>query len=329
MKMSGGRAMPTRREFLKRTATVGTAAVVGKVALGAEATRLLRIGVGLFTVPTMLERDFAGTLKTLASIGYKEVETFGPYPWSAQVAQDRWKGIAQSLAFKGSGYFGLTPKEVRSILDNHGLTSPSMHTDLDSLRTRLQPMAEAAHVLGQRYVVLPSIPPGERQDLDGYRRVADEFNRIGSRAAALGVRFKYHNHGYGLKPIDGVVPFELLADRTDPAAVDLQMDLFWTTAGGGDPIAYLQRYKGRYRSLHVKDMAKPVRFEGDGGDAAQWIALFPYIADAGAGVLDLPGILSAASRSGVEHFFLERDQTPTPDETLRGSYSYLASLVLK
>jgi sugar phosphate isomerase/epimerase len=189
-------------------------------------------------------------------------------------------------------------------------------------------MADAAHVLGQRYVVLPSIPSSERQNLDGYRRIADEFNQIGMRAARLGVRFTYHNHGYGLRPIDGVVPFELVADRTDPSVVDLQMDLYWTTAGGADPIAYLQRYKGRYRSLHVKDMRRPARFAGDGGDASQWVALFPYIADAGRGVLDLASILSAAKRSGVEHFLLERDQTPTPDETLRGSYRYLSSLEL-
>jgi len=321
--------MHTRREFLDRTAVLGMAAAAGAIAVEGAPTRLDRLGVGLFTIPTLLERDFAGTMKTLAAIGYKEVETFGPYPWSAQSAQDRWKVVSQSLAFKGSGYFGRTAKEIRGILDGAGLTSPSMHTDLESLRTRLQPMADAAQTLGQRYVVLPSIPPGERENLDGYRRMADELNQIGARAAALGLRLKYHNHGYGFRAIDGVVPFELLVDRSDPAVVALQMDLYWTKAAGADPIAYLERYKGRYKSVHVKDMVKPVRFTGDGGDATQWIALFPYIADAGSGVLDLPGVLAAARRSGVEHFFLERDQTPTPDETLRASYKHLSSLALE
>ena len=320
--------MHTRRRFLERTLAAGIAAAAGEF-VRAQTTRLDRIGVGLFTIPTMLEKDFAGTMKTLAAIGYREVETFGPYSWSAQVAKDRWAVTAKSLAFKGSGYFGLTAKQVRRILDDHGLSSPSMHTDLDSLRTQLGPMAEAAAVLGQRYVVLPSIPPTERQNLDGYRRMADEFNEIGTRAAARGVRLTYHNHGYGLQPIGGVVPFELVADRTDPSVVDLQMDVYWTTAGGADPIAYLKRYQGRYKSIHVKDMAKPARFSGDGVDSAQWIALFPFIADAGRGVLDLPSILSAARQSGVAHFLLERDQTPTPDETLRGSYRYLSSLELK
>jgi sugar phosphate isomerase/epimerase len=321
----------TRRDFLSHAAALAAglaAAETPSTTAFTQSARLDRLGVGLFTIPTMLEQDFAGTMKTLAAIGYKEIETFGPYPFSAESAKERWKAVSASLNFKGSGYFGLTTRELKSILDRNGLTSPSMHTDLDSLRTRLEPMAEAAQVLGQRYVVLPSIPPAERQNMDGYKRIADEFNRIGTRAASLGLRFAYHNHGYGLAALDGRVPFEVVADGTDPAVVDLQMDLYWTTAGGQDPIAYLKRFAGRYSSVHIKDMAKRVRFAGDGGDAAQWIELFPYISDAGTGVLDLPAILSEARRSGVRHFFVERDQSPRPEETLRSSYRYLSGLTL-
>jgi sugar phosphate isomerase/epimerase len=321
--------MHTRRAFLKHASVLaGGWPSLAHLEPGQSPRPALldRLGIGLFTIPTLLERDFAGTMKRLASIGYKEIETFGPYPWSAQSAHDRWKVVSQSLAFTGSGYFGLTPSAVRRLLDDHGLTSPSMHTDLDSLQTRLEPMAEAARVLGQRGVVLPAIPASERQGLDGYRRMADAFNQIGARAAKLGVRFTYHNHGYGLQPIEGIVPFELIVDRTDPALVDLQMDLYWVTAGGADPVAYLRRNPRRYTSIHIKDMAKRVRFAGDGGDASQWVALFPFIADAGAGVLDLGAILSAAKRAGVAHFYVERDQSPAPDETLRRSYTYLSAL---
>ena len=175
--------MHTRRAFLKHVSVLAGCPARAKTDPGHDAGSPLidRLGVGLFTVPTMVEKDFAGTMKLLASIGYKEIETFGPYPWSAQSAQDRWRVTSQSLAFKGSGYFGLAPAAVRRILDDHGLTSPSMHTDLDSLRTRLEPMAEAARVLGQRSVVLPSIPAAERQSLEGYRRMADTFNQIGAR----------------------------------------------------------------------------------------------------------------------------------------------------
>ena len=285
-----------------------------------------KIGVGLFTIPAMLEKDFAATMATLASIGYKEVETFGPYLWGAPSAQKRWDEITPFLTFKGSGYFGLTALQVRKILDDNGLTSPAMHVDLDSLRTHLEPMAEAAAILGQRYVILPSIPFEERQGLDAYRRMADEFNQIGRRADRLGMRFAYHNHGYGHYPVDGVMPFDLLIGLTDPSVVDLEMDIYWTAAGGVDPVNLLERYPHRYKALHIKDMSKPVRFTGDGGDSNQWIALFDYVVDAGDGVFDLPAILSAANRLGVQHFLIERDQTPTPIETLQKSYNYLAGL---
>ena len=131
--------MHTRRAFLKHVSllSAGFRPWAKRGTGHAARTALLdRLGVGLFTIPTMVEKDFAGTMKVLAAIGYKEIETFGPYSWSAQAAQDRWRVTSQSLAFKGSGYFGLAPAAVRRILDDHGLTSPSMHTDLDSLRTR-------------------------------------------------------------------------------------------------------------------------------------------------------------------------------------------------
>jgi len=203
-----------------------------------------------------------------------------------------------------------------------------MHVDLDSLRTHLEPMAEAAAILGQRYVILPSIPFDERRSLDDYRRIADEFNQIGRRADKLGMRFAYHNHGYGHYPVDDVVPFDLLVGLTDPSVVDLEMDIYWTAAGGVDPIKLLERYPNRYKALHIKDMSKPVRFTGDGGDSNQWIALFDYVVDAGDGVLDLPGIVATAKRLGVQHFLIERDQTPTPIETLQKSYNYLSALEL-
>jgi sugar phosphate isomerase/epimerase len=104
------------------------------------------------------------------------------------------------------------------------------------------------------------------------------------------------------------------------------MDIYWMTAGGADPVAYLKEYPSRFRSLHIKDMTKRMRFSGDGSDAGQWIGLFPNISDAGSGVLDLPAILTQAKKSGAQHFFVERDLAPNPDETLRKSFQYLSAL---
>ena len=111
-----------------------------------------RVGVGLFTIPLLLEQDFAGTMKKLADIGYKEVELYlGRMTITAQETKDSWAALTGQLGFSGSGYFGHTAQEARAILDDLGLTSPSMHTDLITLQTNLDAVIEAAQVLGHKY----------------------------------------------------------------------------------------------------------------------------------------------------------------------------------
>jgi len=265
----------------------------------------------------------------VAQIGYKEIEFYGPYQFSAEEDKTRWAAVAPSVGFSASGYYGLSPKEARKVLDDNGLSSPSMHTGLATLKDEkaMDQMAEAAHIMGTTYVVLPSA--ATQPDLDGYKKQAEEFNKIGEAASKQGIKFMYHNHGNGLKAIDGVVPFELLMENTDPKHVFYQMDIYWMSAAGVDVAAYLDKYKGRFRSMHVKDMSKAVRFSGDGGDSKQWIELFPYLANAGSRVLDLPNILSHAQKSGVEHFVVERDLAPEPEKDLKESYDYLSKLSLK
>jgi sugar phosphate isomerase/epimerase len=283
-----------------------------------------KIGIQLFSIPKITEKDFAGTMKQLAMIGFKEIEFYGPYSFSAPEDQQRWDSVTPSLGFSGSGFYGLTTKQAKKILNENGLSAPSMHTGLASLKGAMDQLAEAANELGSQYVVLPSA--ATQPDLDGYKKQADEFNAIGSEASKRGIRFAYHNHGNGLKPIDGKIPFELLMESTDPKHVYFQMDIYWMTAGGVDVVKYLDKYKGRFRLMHVKDMSKEVRFSGDGGDSQQWIELFPYLADAGSGVMDIKSIVSHALKSGVEHFIVERDLAPNGLDDLRKSYDYLSKL---
>jgi sugar phosphate isomerase/epimerase len=104
------------------------------------------------------------------------------------------------------------------------------------------------------------------------------------------------------------------------------MDIFWTTAGGADPVSLLEKYKNRYRLMHVKDMKEKVHFSGDGGDSKQWIELFPYMTTAGNGVLDLKSIIVKAKESGVKHFIVEQDMVNDPAKALKISFDYMASL---
>ncbi len=315
-----------RRGFIQQSAVLSAAGLLFSSEIFGQMKLIDRIGIQFFSLPKLLEKDFAGTLAMLSKMGYREVELYGPYPFSPESEKKTWESITPSLGFKGSGFFGQTPNEVKNLLKQNGLTAPSMHSDLGTLENKMENLGEAAAVLGAEFVTLPAIPEEKRKTLDDYKRMADTFNRIGEAAKRAGIKFAYHNHGYGLKEVDGQVPLKLILDRTDPSLVFLEMDLYGTTAGGADPVAYLESYKNRYRLMHVKDMSKKVQFSGDGGSPQQWIELFPYMTTAGSGVIDLKTILPKAKENGVQHFIVEQDMVADPEVNLRKSIDYLASL---
>ena len=331
--------MVSRRSFLVTTATAAAGLAAGcrsggiapapssDISSTAAPEKLDRLGVGLFTLPKSLSNDFDGTLAMLARLGYTEVELFGPYPFSVQSAQEGWRRASTTLGFSGSGFFGRTARQVRDSLDRNGLTSPSMHVDLDTLRDRLDAIGEAAHEIGWRYAGIASIPEERRRTLDDYRRMADELNAIGARAKPMGFKVLYHNHGYGLTPVGGQIPARVLFDRLDPSVVALEMDIYWTVAGGADPVELLDAYPRLYRLMHVKDMSKLVRFTR-GGDMQDVMSLFPFMTTAGAGVLDLRRILGHAKRNGVEHFYVEQDLAADPPAQLGASIRYLRDATL-
>ena len=284
------------------------------------------IGLGLFSLPKLLEHDFAGTLSSLSKMGYQELEFFGPYTFSHQKNKDSWAQITPMLGFNGSGLFGKSLQEVQNILKENNLRVPAVHTDLDTLENHMGALSETAQALGATYVVLPAAPPETRTNLEAYKKLAARFNAVGESARQHGIAFAYHNHGYGLQEVNGVRPIDLIFERTDPNLVFFEMDLFWTVAGRANPQALLEKYAGRYKMLHIKDMKTLSYFATDGGDPQEWMALFPQLTTAGQGIIDLPGILKTALNTGVDHYFIEHDLAPNPRVDLQNSFDYLNKL---
>jgi sugar phosphate isomerase/epimerase len=315
-----------RRQFIGNSAKVSVSALLFSSAIFKNDPLLKKIGIQFFSLPQMLDNDLKGALSMLSKIGYREVELYGPYPFSTPAAIESWNAVTPSLGFKGSGYFGHTAREMKNLLQENGLSIPSIHTDLDTLQMNMNKLGEAARILGNTYVVLPAIPAEKRKTPDDFKIMADAFNKIGEEAKKEGIKFAYHNHGYGLKEVNGQIPLELIFANTDPSLVYFEMDLYWTTAGGADPIALLDKYKNRYPLMHIKDMIKKVHFSGDGGDPKQWIELFPYMTTAGSGVLDLRSIIIKAKENGVKHFIVEQDMVKDPEVALKKSFDYLSSL---
>ncbi|HTH56099.1 MAG TPA: TIM barrel protein [Cyclobacteriaceae bacterium] len=313
-----------RRHFINSSALIASTFLID---LDAFAAPLLKnIGIQLFSLPKLLEKDFKMGIQLLAKMGYREIEMYGPFPFSTKLAMERWVSIGPALGFNGSGYFGQSAEAVKAIFAEAKISVPSIHTDFDTLQKNMEQLGEASQRIGFKYVVLPAIPPENRKTLDDYKKTIDTFNKIGEQAKKVGLRFAYHNHGYGMQEVEGKIPLQMIIENTDPKLVALEMDLFWHIAGGGDPVEYFKKYPGRYKMMHVKNMKKKVKFSTDGGDSKEWIELFPFMTTTGDGVLDLKSIIAAAQKSGMDHFFVEQDVVADPEINLKKSIDYLKTL---
>jgi len=273
--------MMQRRRVLEG---LGAVALVG--VRPARAERLQSIGLQLYTVRGDLERDFEGTLAEVAKVGFQEVEL--------------------------AGLFGRTARDVRASLDRHGLKAPSMHVDLPEIETGFQRTLEAGSALGVRYVVCAWLAPGQRESLDLYKKHVETFNRAGEEAKKAGIQFGFHCHDFEFVPLEGVVPYDLLLTGTDSSLVQMEMDLYWITKAGADPLRYFREYPGRFPLVHVKDMDRTPQ---------------KNFTEVGKGVVDFKRVFAQSKLGGIHHYFVEQDETPGPAiESARESYQYLSRL---
>ncbi|HEY0779527.1 MAG TPA: sugar phosphate isomerase/epimerase [Gemmatirosa sp.] len=286
--MSDATPGASRRDFLRTAAAVAAGALV--LPLGAAAAAPVMAppahvpGIQLYTVRTLMQHDVEGTLGSLARLGYKEVEF--------------------------AGYFGRDPKTLRTTLDGLGLTAPSVHVPLELLRGSLGPSLDAAATLGHKYVVCPWVPEDQRTP-DGFRRIVDDLARIGPEVKARGMQLAYHNHDFEFKPMpDGRLPYDLILSGTDKALVQMELDLYWITYAGRDPLAYIAADPARFSLVHAKDLSRT------GGTA--------HMADVGQGSIDFRNIFAHAQ---FQHYFVERDDTTDPLTSARVSERALSALL--
>jgi sugar phosphate isomerase/epimerase len=249
--------------------------------------RLNRIGVQIYSLRDAAARDLDRTLADIAAIGYTDVEMLG-----------------------SSGNFGTPPLRVRQMLDRHGLRAPSTHiasAALDDIEKHL----DDAELLGHDYLVVASVPTVEPRTVDHYRHWADRMNEAGLNARARNRWIGFHNHADDLVEIDGVVPYDVLLDRTDPTVVRHQLDTGNIAMAGRDPQHYLERYGPRYFLFHLKDV--------DRSNAMHDVEL-------GHGIVDFRRILASTEDIDEKLFFIEQETSSTSLESLRRAYSYMTTL---
>lgn len=272
----------------------------------------MRPGLQLFTVMKLLDQDFNGTLAAVAAIGYREVETVGAF--------DR------------------DPAQVAEALARHGLTTPSQHLmpgnlyrdfslynrgglswdeivrrfaiafDFAQVDRFIAEAIERATRLGQRYITWQTNWQ-KQYGLAELKQHIAAFNRAGALCRSAGLQFAFHNHNLEFAVIDGMPGYDRMVIETDPDLVKLELDFMWMTAAGADPVAYLERFPGRYRMTHLKDRTADGR-----------------IAIPGTGVENFPRLIAASEKAGIEHAFVEFDQPVDPLNEITAAWKYLVSL---
>src|ERR1700677_725886 len=277
----------SRRSFLK-TASASAACA----ALWSRAPRLLAnplglpIGLQLYSVRDLLPKDYAGTLRQLGALGYREVEA--------------------------AGFFGHTPSEVKQAMDHAGLRCVSAHYSLKDLLPKVDETIQFCKDLGLNYIVCSapmlkdpsrikdagSRSARESMTLDDWRWNADQFNHIGERVHAAGMSFAYHNHTPEFRSENGVMFYDELLRSTDAAKVSMELDCGWAAVAGQDPADLLKRYADRIVMLHVKDFKLT---------PATTPATAPSSTEMGHGTIDYHSIFAAAKKANIKHAFVEQE----------------------
>lgn len=246
----------------------------------------------LFTVRHQAEQDLPAVLGQIHEIGYQEVEAYG-------------------------GLYTHSAASLRHMILEAGLRVPSGHFDYRTLDTQFN----YAQELGLSWIVCPAITPSLWGSLDGFRTAAKQFNAWGQRARQMGMRFAFHNHDYEFRPFNGKTGYEVLVDDTDPQLVFFEIDCYWAVQAGHDPLRMMERMGPRVKMLHLKDRAPgfPISYEMNQAAA--------HFVPVGSGTIDWKAILAEGKRIGVEHYFVEQDETAGPPiNALRESYRYLRSI---
>jgi sugar phosphate isomerase/epimerase len=221
--------MYSRRNFIKNSGIIAAGALIlPRLTYG---TKINDVGIQLYSVRTDMLADATGTLKQLAKIGYKELE-------SARSAKGQ--------------FYGLQPKEIKEIANDLGMTVRSGHVHIDE--NWMKSIEQAAEA-GQTYLICSSMP-SEGQTVDNYKRVAEIFNKAGEECSKANLIFGYHNHEYEFQKDNGKTLYDVLLDNTDSHHVKMEMDLGWVILSGEDPEAYFKKYPGRFPLFHLKDMDK-------------------------------------------------------------------------
>jgi sugar phosphate isomerase/epimerase len=288
--------MTTRRSFLKTSAALSAGAFIAPSLLNYKGST---IGLQLYTVRDAMQKDAAGTIAKVASLGFNSVE---------------------NATYTGTQtFYGMDAKTYAKLLKDNGLINPSGHyrwgfdekggATKGTMLHEWDKAVEDAATVGLKYMVCAWLSPDERGGLDQYKKLAAACNAAGETCKKSGIQFCYHNHDFEFEKEDGKYKWDVLLAEADKDLVKMELDLYWATRAGMDPVALFNQSPGRYPLVHMKDMDKTEK---------------KAFTEVGNGVIDFKRILKDKKTAGLKYFFVEQDICPgSPFDSISQSIAYI------
>ena len=295
-----------RRDFLKLSVAGLGLVALGPLACTPAAVDRKSFGVGLqlYTIRDAMAADVPGTLKKLSDMGFKNIE----------------------LANYADGkFYGYIPSEFKKMVNDLGMDIISSHTQVEAAGISMEnarKMADDHAALGVKYCIQPWVQEQDR-NVESYKKMIADWNQVGSVMKEVGIQFGYHNHNFEFANLDGIVPYyDLFMKEMDPALITMEIDFYWVSKAGQDPVEMFNKYPGRFQLFHMKDMFTKQEPYFD--------VIKDDIAPVGAGVIDFKRILAAKETAGMKYLFVEDDNQGNgkPFETLETSISNLTTKIL-
>ena len=264
-----------------------------------------KLGLQLYSIRDAMTADAPGSLKIVSDIGYKYVEL---------------------ADYANRKFYNHTPEEFLKMVQDLGMEILSSHTQVEGAGVTLDNakiMAEDHAKLGVKYCLQPWIVEEMRTTIASYQRMAENWNKIGAVMKESGIQFGYHNHNFEFATVEGKVPyFDVMLAELDKNLVTMELDMFWATKAGQNPVDLFKKYPGRFQLFHLKDMYTK--------QDAFYDVIKDDIAPVGEGVIDFKSIIAAGDTAGMKYMIVEQDQSRdnTIMEDIKKSFTNLTTKIL-
>lgn len=302
----------SRRDFIRTSATGAlgafllskTASVAGNPLMKPKKSEL---ALQLYTIRDSMNVDVPGSLKRVSDIGYKYLELAG---------------------YSNRKFYGMPPSDFKKLVNDLGMDIISSHTQVEAKGITLENariMAEDHATVGVKYCIQPWVNAEDRNTIAGYQKMVADWNNVGKIMKESGIQFGYHNHNFEFDTVEGKIPyFDVFMVEMDKDLITMELDLFWATKAGQNPVDIFQKYPGRFQLFHMKDMynheTKPIYSTDHVSD----------FAPVGEGVIDFKGILKARDMAGLKYMVVEQDSTrdAKPFKAIQTSLKNLTTKIL-